>query len=709
MNKIFKNIIVSLSAAVLASVAADAQIVATKRAVNNYDGTFTLIMEAYATGSENVVVTESKTPLDAVLVLDVSGSMSTNDFVSGVTYSQYRVISLENFWNYYNNWNSTTWVKWSDGNFYRVYLNRSGGNGNRVYTASFTISGVTYTITHDNSGTTETPANSIPDEVKSARLYYGEATNTTITRMQALKNACNIFLQNIHDDQATWNTAHPDKPVTHRVSIVQYAGGGSSYNPSTTLVSLANGNVVTNYSSLTSAISDLSASGATYADDGMSLAAAQISASKNDPLRADASRLVLFFTDGEPGYSGYDETRATSAIANTLTIKNAGATVYSLTVQNLTSGSNTDKFMDYISSNFPSASSMSNPGDRASNVYYAIATNQTALNSVFNSISNSGVSGGTSSSVDASASVQDVISPYFMLPAGAESAAIKVKLDNFKQMQGPVFMFNESPYTAVDASNNPLVPIIDSDNPNKVSVSGFDFKDNWCGVHVEKNSDGTPKLDGNNQPITYNAGKKLIMEITIVPDPDASSDGAVPTNDDTQSGIYSADGSAVVNFNTVPSKVYTNADLVITVANLEEGESAIFKVTANTPLNLYGTSETFERTVVLTSEDAEAIVKAPVTYKTTSQVVEFVQYTVEPMSWSWTYDISVDTATEDSANINGSVLSKTLYKEILDSDPTPDNVFHFIASKKTGLVLNGEGAKDNEFQWHNDAQAESGD
>ena len=56
----------------------DSGVDASKTARNNYDGTYTLELEAFVKGQNVTVHSEKPVPVNAVLVLDVSGSMSTS-------------------------------------------------------------------------------------------------------------------------------------------------------------------------------------------------------------------------------------------------------------------------------------------------------------------------------------------------------------------------------------------------------------------------------------------------------------------------------------------------------------------------------------------------------------------------------------------------------------------------------------------------------
>ena len=79
---------------------ADSGMKISKTATANDDGSYTITLEAFATGSK--VITEQKTdiPTDIVLVIDQSGSM--NDPIGGYTYTEYRKSSGWNSRNYHN-------------------------------------------------------------------------------------------------------------------------------------------------------------------------------------------------------------------------------------------------------------------------------------------------------------------------------------------------------------------------------------------------------------------------------------------------------------------------------------------------------------------------------------------------------------------------------------------------------------------------------
>lgn len=107
-----------------------------KTATANKDGSYTITLEAFATGSK--VITEQKTdiPTDIVLVIDQSGSM--NDPIGGYTYPAYRIgrYSSRNYHNdeYYplrhNGGSENLWHKLNDNEYVAVSVEQE-----KVYTS----------------------------------------------------------------------------------------------------------------------------------------------------------------------------------------------------------------------------------------------------------------------------------------------------------------------------------------------------------------------------------------------------------------------------------------------------------------------------------------------------------------------------------------------------------------------------------------------
>lgn len=186
-------------------------------------------------------------------------------------------------------------------------------------------------------------------------------------RIDALKNAANAFI----DEIATQNASISDASKQHQVSIVKFAGKKSSkvgndtyrkdgytYNYSQVMKSMAECNETTK-DSFEGTINAIKPAGATNAAAGMELAQGQTS------NRADAKKIVIFFTDGTPTtQSDFSDEVASDAISAANVMKDAGASVYTIGIfkdanpsadVNASGTSNENKFMQAASSNYPAA------------------------------------------------------------------------------------------------------------------------------------------------------------------------------------------------------------------------------------------------------------------------------------------------------------------------------------------------------------------
>lgn len=186
-------------------------------------------------------------------------------------------------------------------------------------------------------------------------------------RIDALKNAANAFI----DEIATQNASISDASKQHQVSIVKFAGKKSSkvgndtyrkdgytYNYSQVMKSMAECNETTK-GSFEGTINAIKPAGATNAAAGMELAQGQTS------NRADAKKIVIFFTDGTPTtQSDFSDEVASDAISAAKAMKDAGASVYTIGIfdganpsanVNASGTSNENKFMQAASSNYPAA------------------------------------------------------------------------------------------------------------------------------------------------------------------------------------------------------------------------------------------------------------------------------------------------------------------------------------------------------------------
>lgn len=221
-------------------------------------------------------------------------------------------------------------------------------------------------------------------------------------RIDALKNAANSFIDTI----AKQNEGIEGVDRQHKVAIVKFAGdetdkvgndtyrsGGHSYNYSQTMQELT-ACTVGGAKGLKGTIDSIKPAGATRADYGMKQAEKNIKTSG----RADAKKIVVFFTDGTPtSFSEFDSGVANTAVTAAKNVKDGKATVYTIGIFNGANPnasvqdsktSQENKFMQAVSSNYPNATAWDTHGARAENSdYYKSATNAEELKKVFDDIS----------------------------------------------------------------------------------------------------------------------------------------------------------------------------------------------------------------------------------------------------------------------------------------------------------------------------------
>lgn len=228
----------------------------------------------------------------------------------------------------------------------------------------------------------------------------GDTDNTK--RITALKNAAYSFIDTI----AKQNEGIEGVDRQHKVAIVKFSGDttkkvgndtyradGYTYNYSQVMSGLTDcsGPGVTD---LKKTIKAIKPAGATRADNGLQLAEGITSS------RADAKKIVVFFTDGTPtSYDEFDSKVANDAVTAAKNMKDSKATVYTIGIfsgadpaadPSKKGTSDVNKFMHAVSSNYPDATSYASDklGTRAEKSdYYKSATNAEELKKVFDDIS----------------------------------------------------------------------------------------------------------------------------------------------------------------------------------------------------------------------------------------------------------------------------------------------------------------------------------
>ena len=464
-----------------------------------------LTLEAYATGSTTTTTTTD--PVDIVLVLDVSGSMKDN--ISD-KYDHYETYSIDTDGTYY--------YKDNNGQYQRAYY--CDGKYWDWGTESHHTPGW-YSENHQNSlgncrgesGMRLTPKTSSADTVGTQFYTYSK-----LTKMNALKSAVNGFIDSVAaksaDSQIAIVKFAGDK--TNKVGNDTYRESGYTYNYTQIVSNLTPAG--TSAATLKGYVNAFTAAGATAADYGMQHAQTIITGAANDGRK----KVVVMFTDGDPTHgSDYDPDVANAAIRASKSVKDTGATVYTIGCFGGTPGSNVTNYMNYVSSNYPNAASMTNAGTKASDNFYKTVGSTADLDAIFQEISQT--AGGATLTLGSKTVLRDVVSEYFGLPENAAGSITAQSYSCTDLNADGTPIWNETP----DQGTNYTVSIQDK----TISVTGFDYSKNWVGKDV-------------NTDIVH-PGKKLVVTIPIVDN--GTGMGEVPTNG-TDSAVYDKDGKQVCPF-----------------------------------------------------------------------------------------------------------------------------------------------------------------
>jgi len=449
---------------------------------------YKVTLEQYVSGS---VTPGTTTPIDAVLVLDVSGSMDEGFGEGDAAY-------VEEY-NPEKNSNYTYYIKDANGSYTGV----SWCSKCREFT-----DGCTWFFGHV-AGNKYTPMTSAEDTASDHVQFF--SSNTKIT---ALKSAVNSFIDVIAEDNPTSKIAivkfAGDKKDT--VGNDTYKEGRYTYNYTQIVQNLTEANT-DGAASLKAAVNALTASGATAADYGLEKAINVFDDA--DQVPKDRNRVVIMFTDGEPNHdNGFDGRVANAAIDKAKTLKNEsyGASVYTIGIfdgasvgESLPANNDngrTNRYMHLVSSNYPNASSMSEPGTDGAvkNGYYKVARDASSLGSVFTKLGEA--IGKPSIDLGSTAVLTDNIAPNFNVPA--DTTAVKVYTADY---DGKSKTFGDRE----DFTGDVMI------SGNAVTVTGFDYSANYVSETKHPGTDN-------------DYGKKLIVEFDITVDRTKTYGGTQPTN-----------------------------------------------------------------------------------------------------------------------------------------------------------------------------------
>lgn len=520
-----------------------------KKATLEDDGTYTIELSAYGTGSTFTVPSKGK-PLDIALVIDESGSIAKNGRLEGLR------TAVTNFVN-------------------SISADSSKNNADhRISIIGFA------------QGQTGNPGDEKYHVVSpgSDSTYW---LNTGIFIDGQMKN----YKQAQYDSRGNVSGYKDLTAQDYQDALVSVNNADGSVN-----------------SSITTAIGNIGSKGGTRTQYGIEMAN---NVFENNPINSEErDRIVVVFSDGEPGGSDFENSEARAALAKAYDTKNSyNAKVFTVM---LDSSPSTDckRFMDALSSNrlniasFPyktngyiytvvkpeqlnkNSTYYIENGDlyrditysqsrnswgynswgswRTVNVdttkvyartadssngltngkYYMQVSNTSELDNIFTLISSEVTNPKADVEMNGSAVLRDILADGFILP-GTESQQ-KSKISTYIEKGSVKSGSSSVQWSGVEEEANYSVSI---DGQN-IDVTGFDYSDKYIGP--------------------LHSGEKLIVRISgVLPTEQAVQNAIIPTNDG-NSGVYpnSRDANAGVNGVKfpVPETILTKKAVVVDYA-----------------------------------------------------------------------------------------------------------------------------------------------
>ena len=522
-------------------------------------------IEAYVNGDVKTQVTT--TPCDIVLVLDQSGSMADPIKAPGYDYTE-----VSGDWSY-NRVNSGTYYYHCDrcGDYHEVEAEWDYSFGSPYYYLIYDCPYNSWSYDRLYNNGNDWWRWNANETIYTGTLYTRtETAGSDKTKVEALKEAANTFLQ-VVSESATANN------VAHRVSIVGFGSAGIGYTNTevlsvkgdkswyqengsrkyigqpyssygrnrykNSLVAINSGTSINPM--LTNAVKAVEADGATAVDLGLDMASKvfsnQDAATQKEYTDGTRAKIVVVVTDGIPTHSRGLETDVASTAINTAgNLEKNGAKVFAVgialdTVNEKDGGTgatpeNAEKFISWVSSDYPDATSWTYSGTAiASAPKYGIEVSTAdSLKSIFADIAKESTNVSASAKLTKTAVMSDTLSGYFNLPANADASSIEVYTSAASYNNGTLTWGDETPYSAT---------VTISTNKKTITVTGFDYSAN-CVTKKAKDAAGT------------DFGKKLVIYIPIEKDTSkAQFGGYLPTNtdatlDDTNGNKgYKADGA----------------------------------------------------------------------------------------------------------------------------------------------------------------------
>lgn len=354
----------------------------TKRIGDNGDGTYTLALDV--TGKTQTSGGTTTTPVDVVMIIDNSTSMDENiKTTSKVTYTPVKPSDVKGSSAVQNSHiiGGSYWTQGEAGGPYYVLI---GGEYKQLTETTENETHTNFWGRKENFKVHDSWVVDGTEYDPSTTTFYTRRTSpSSMSKMDAVKQAAKGFVNSAHENAGA---------SAIRVGVVKF--GTNTYD----VIGLT-------------PVADDGADSINNAIDGIKVPynngtqPAQSFTNAGNMLKGSPSgtqKVVIFFTDGEPGNRGFSDSVANSTIKASEKLKDSGVTVWSVgvfdgadpkeSIKDTSSGSDTDKkmnaYMHATSSNYPNATGFTDTtrGKGLNAGYYQAASTSEQLNEIFQDI-----------------------------------------------------------------------------------------------------------------------------------------------------------------------------------------------------------------------------------------------------------------------------------------------------------------------------------
>lgn len=590
------------------------------------DGNYWFTFESYATGQHTERLSDPiQKTVDVVLVVECSYSSIK------YTSNKYKVNAYEQQETYtYKDIKNAI-----GGDFQRLFLHDDGclyaikaeGNSSSGY-LYYEVGTTTYWLSDTPSGYSKTKPSSqfngnLPTSCNSR--IHKKRSNTSLASDNAINNIVTGFISSLNSS---------NKKSYINFGLVRYCADYYNNNHLTTYNATGASGATALVQGLTSvsstsintlSVPDDTKNNISRADYGMQIAKEVLTAASNDH-----QKVIILVTPNAPGSAkddnygiNYDANVANAAIAIATELKNDGVQIYTIGIH--ATKTNETYFSTFLSS-ISSADTESqkfkyetSDGGTALTGLTSILANSIAEHSVVTEMQNTTI---CSCDVEGSSTLRNTVSGKFILPS---DAATKAKVQYAPCTGGT---YGSPTFGAVSdfSTGAPSVSVTDG----KLTVTGFNYKDNWAGPSTVSGS------------TTYH-GRKLVVRIpvTTAADNPGGASVAVGVTPSLTIGETSITAPAVSTNVALPN-------LTISASGLKSTENALFRVTS--------TYKTSGSDGVQTNTDASRTFNVmvhgdnPVTLK----ALPFGTYSITPLNWPWAYESKPSPVTNKELDGTGS-------------------------------------------------------